>query len=493
MSLLDDLQPPDRPPIELDLTDARVTALLADLPGNILKGHGRTFTRMRFVRFTDPVMGRKWAGEVGQNLTTATALDAQSRGYKSTPSVDGGVFIGLYLTHAGLEKLGCSSASPAHPAFREGLLGRQTYSVRGGRGEEHLRDTAADWATDGYAQELHALLVVGFDAESRGEGERRFAEWLAKPGIELIDAGGRSTPEESGGRLFDAGGKAGRREVEHFGYRDGIAQLRFFPKSRPSQPEELSPLRQVLFELPAGARPAGSPPNFASFLVFRKIEQHVSEFQKGAQVVASKLMGDPSPTRLERAYAWIMGRFRDGSPLAKYDQPAADPANDFTYAGDAGPNGGRRCPFHAHVRKMNPRGDFNPIDQPINPSARLPVRRSVPFGERELLDGDQRVLAVDRPPPPGARVGLLFMAFVSSIEDQFEHIVTAWANQSGFPWASAQIDPLIGRTKIGNVSVPGPPGTGSTQFPRAVTTRGGAYLIALPRSFFAAMAAGRLP
>jgi hypothetical protein len=181
--------------------------------------------------------------------------------------------------------------------------------------------------------------------------------------------------------------------------------------------------------------------------------------------------------------------------LAKYDQPAADPANDFTYAGDAGPNGGRRCPFHAHVRKMNPRGDFNPnpIDQSINPSARLPVRRSVPFGERELLDVEQRVLAVDRPPPPGAQVGLLFMAFVSSIEDQFEHIVTTWANQSGFPWASAQIDPLIGRPPIGDVSVPGPPGTGSTQFPRAVTTRGGAYLIALPRSFFAAMAAGRLP
>lgn len=502
MSLLDDLQPPGQPTAELDLTDPRVASLLADLPGNILKGHGRTFTRMRFVRFTDPVMGRKWAGELGQTITTAADLAEQAAKFTKGAKTDGGVFVGLYLTQSGLLKLGCAAFVPANTAFRAGQLSA-TNTVPGGRAGTQLRDKSADWTADRYLQELHALFVVAYNPDDPtaddtcAEADRLYQDWLSRPGIEFA-----GTPEERGGRLFDSGGVAGRRELEHFGFRDGVATLRFLPKTRPTQPDDIFPLRQALRELPSvPGQPAGTS-RYGSFVVFRKLEQDVSTFRTGIARLASNLLGDATALGIERAYAWVVGRFRDGTPLALSDRPTNNPTDDFTFAGDEGSRadgGGRGCPFHAHIRKMNPRGDFDPMGQKMDPRARLPIRRSVPYGDRVLRDRAQRILAVDQPPPAGAKVGLLFFAFVSSIEDQFEHVVSAWANQSGFPWSRAPVDALLGRTKAGTVSVPGRPSsgpgneTGSLDLARCVLPRGGAYLFAPPPSFFRDLANGTIP
>jgi deferrochelatase/peroxidase EfeB len=319
----------------------------------------------------------------------------------------------------------------------------------------------------------------------------------------LADADGVQTPGESGARLFDDGGVDGRRDVEHFGFRDGIAGLRFLPpepgsvlKPGDSLPE-LFPLRHVLRPLPRTALGAAGSERFGSFLVFRKLEEKVDVFENNIARIASDLLQDPTNAGLERARAWVVGRFRDGSPLAVHSSPAKDDSNDFTFThpvDDSGSGGGRRCPFHAHIRKMNPRGDHG--DEAVDPRERLPVRRSMPYGNRVLSDPAKRILDITKPPAANEPVGLLFMAFVADIEKQFEHVIKAWSNGAGFPWPAAPVDAVMGRTTATTVAVPGPVqggSAGSAPFDRCIFARGGAYLFAPPWTFFDDLKAGRIP
>ena len=71
-----------------------------------------------------------------------------------------------------------------------------------------------------------------------------------------------------------------------------------------------------------------------------------------------------------------MGRFKDGTPLVKSDVPLGEfPAfNDFKYEDTDRP--AHKCPFHAHIRKVNPRG------QGILVGKRFITRRGIPYGER---------------------------------------------------------------------------------------------------------------
>lgn len=479
-ALLDALQPPGGVPVELDAADPRVRALLADVPANLLKGHGQVFTRFRFVRFRDRAGGRRWAAEVGRTVTVAAERPV--------------VTVALSFTAAGLRQLGCLDRVPVvlrggRDPFREGLL-TPRHAVRGGRAGELLGDGAEEWEP-AYRQELHALLAVSFDESARAEAERFWAAALARPELDLGGGVGPATPEEEGGRLYDAGGRSGGREVEHFGFRDGVAVMRFLPPAlHPSAARrnaDLYPLRQVLVPL-AGAEGAEQ---FGSFLVYRKLEQDVAAFDRQLGELAVAAYGDDSGLARERAGAWLMGRFRDGSPAVLHDRPVGDDTDDFTYrdpVDDAGRRGGgRRCPFHAHIRKMNPRGDHEPHEA-IDPRARLPVRRSLSYGRRPLRGGDERVLDPGLLPEPGERVGMLFLAYVADLGAQFEHLVEHWANRGGFPHG-APADPLIGRTAASAVAVPlpdvaGAGRAGARPFAGTVRARGGVYLFAPPRSFF---------
>jgi deferrochelatase/peroxidase EfeB len=493
-SILDDLQPPDRPVAWPDLGDPRVKALLADVPGNILKGHGRVFSAMQFVRFTDPAAARRWAADIGAHITTAAQQQEQTERWRAaqapaaTPealqTAAQDFFVGLYFTASGWAKLGLPLAADASEAFRFGLL-KNNHNVERGRAGRKLRDQEGEWEP-GYEQELHALLLVAFDEPARAPAEAFFSAAIQRGELERDTQGNLTAPGETGGRLYDEGGVTGRREVEHFGFRDGISQLHFLPPTVPGKSlrrDDLYPLRQVLVPLEQITGRAEDREVCGSFLVWRKLEQQVREFQDGIGKLAAHF-GDETERGKERARGWVVGRFRDGTPLALHDDPANRPTNRFDYdlPGDAGPEGGKFCPFHAHVRKMNPRGDHRPNAVP--PRNRLPVRRSVPFGRRAMRSTGGRELIVDQLPEVGEKVGLLFMAFVAGIEDQFEHLIQEWANAGHFPWPSPA-DPLVGRTEEPDVALPRPSGGQMTSFPRCVLPRGGAYLFALPASVFA--------
>jgi Dyp-type peroxidase family len=156
-----------------------------------------------------------------------------------------------------------------------------------------------------------------------------------------------------------------------------------------------------------------------SFLVVRKLRQRVDRLNARIAEQAT-LLGLPAPLLMAK----MMGRWPDGRPLAL---PEGGPTNDFNYAGDAQAS---RCPFHAHVRRANPRdlGLAGPVALP-----RL-LRRGMSYVG----------------PDEGER-GLVFMAFNANIAEQFE-VVQRWiarANSTG--GYAGQADPILG------VPTPGQP------------------------------------
>lgn len=470
-NILEELQPANGSNVPVTVGDALSLELLNDLPGNILIPHRRDFVRLYFVDHPDRDSSVAWLRSVGARITTASVQAGQ---INMAHDVDR-VFVGLYLTRHGLERAGIPRATfPADAAFDD-----RPGSVAARCGDGTIADPLADWERPfrNHTEPIGALLLLAFDEEEREAADNLQKNWVDIP---VQDRPTRMwvRAQENGGRLLNSTGQ----DVEHFGFVDGVAKMTFL-QSAPSIPPQAGwsdffPLKQVLRTLPVNPRSCGS------FLVFRKLEQDVSGFQQAIADLAPRLFGNADSSSLELTAAHIVGRFRDGTPLTLQSSPGLGPRDDFNYEASTteSRDAGQRCPFHAHIRKMNPRGDHDlntgnaPNDDSAAPTPRdrLPVRRSIPYGGRN----------------PGEPRGLLFMAFVRSIGENFEHLMQRWANAGAFPHTSANLDPLLGRqpgkTTIG-VRVPDPAGDGlrtTHPFTSCVTARGGVYLFAPPRSFF---------
>jgi Dyp-type peroxidase family len=139
-----------------------------------------------------------------------------------------------------------------------------------------------------------------------------------------------------------------------------------------------------------------------SFHVFRRLEQDVAAWRAAMERLA------PPELSADTLAAKAVGREPDGKPLIS----GASGDNDFDYDDDPE---GHEVPRWAHCRKVNPRNadTFNDRHHRI-------VRRAVPFGPAYDSDANQ------------AR-GLLFNAFMASIDHQFEFLQHSWAGDPKFP------------------------------------------------------------
>ena len=246
---------------------------------------------------------------------------------------------------------------------------------------------------------------------------------------------------ESGRKLTRSGGVGGDGEpaIEHFGFVDGISQP--LPIANDAEEERARrgadrwdpecPLSLVLAPDHPGAE------SFGSFLVFRKLEQNVRAFSRAVDSLADRA-GFVGRER-ERAGAWVVGRYRDGRPVLDGGSANGDFANDFLFSDD-----GRAlvCPFAAHVRKTNPRGDLAapPRNLPLEMERSLRIlRRGVTYGDRpDLVAG-----SANPDDLPEAGVGLLFMCFASRFEN-FE-IQQEGSDDNDFPEGGVGVDAVIGQ------------------------------------------------
>ena len=432
-------------PIEwnAEAKDPAMRAFLDDLQANILKGHGRHFTGNVFVSLAGMAPPAVAALLRGLSGYVTSALHQLRTGRSNAgPAVDGGPVRCLLLGAGAYRALGPLARMPGDAAFQAGMRGRT----------EILADPApaawgeGAWRPGNPAPDLMLLLAdSSFEAVTR---DLEAAEsWLNGTGARVLGVErGRAQF-----RTFKPGAKP--EGVEHFGYVDGRSQPLFLAedlrREREAEPPPAPPLTgfdpafppaQFILPDPNARQPMAA----GSYFVFRKLEQKVRAFKRAEKALAAALglTGEDA----ERAGAMVVGRFEDGTPLVLHpDATQAPPPNNFNYAQDAQ---GLKCPFQAHIRKSNPRGESTPKLPPGFPAERshIMARRGIPFGDvsRDFEDEGHE---------PEGDVGLLFMAYMADIAGQFEFTQATWVNNPKFLRGLAPgekptgIDPVIGQTK----------------------------------------------
>jgi deferrochelatase/peroxidase EfeB len=430
------------------LTDQDVHALLSDLQANILKGHGRDHTGNIFVSFggmpADKVahLLRRLAPLVTSALGQLREVDA----FKAT-HVPGGRVVCLFLARGAYEKLGVpENKRPGDAAFRAGMRVRgqlPQIPFAGLPPLPGLNDPPPNrWGGGPWSAanpEPDAMVLVADDDPGQVTAGLEAMERV------LDGSGARVLGVERGlaQRRKQEGGSPKGEGLEQFGYVDGRSQPLFLQEDLDGEPREVwdpaFPPSQFLVHDPMG-RGAFS---CGSYFVFRKLEQNVKRFkvQEDELAEALGLQGEEA----ERAGALVVGRFEDGTPVVASGEPkAGNPVNDFDFKGD--PNG-ELCPFRGHIRKTNPRGESDPGPGRRPPGLRaererLMARRGITYGQRAPRPEGADFPEDDR---PERDVGLLFMAYMADIQEQFEFTQAAWAGNGDFVRPNTGIDPVIGQ------------------------------------------------
>jgi Dyp-type peroxidase family len=172
-----------------------------------------------------------------------------------------------------------------------------------------------------------------------------------------------------------------------------------------------------------------------SFLVFRKLNQLVPEFNKWLDENGNVFKGGA-----EFLGARIVGRWKSGSfmfqeknssayccagtPIDKapfFDIPeiAKDPnqVNDFqyTFTNPDDQQDQTRCPFSAHLRKTNPRGDLTvPLGDEALARHRI-IRQGITFGPEVTKEEEYNKKTKQER-------GLIFVSYQSAIADGFAFV-----------------------------------------------------------------------
>lgn len=212
-----------------------------------------------------------------------------------------------------------------------------------------------------------------------------------------------------------------------------------------------------------------------SYLVYRKLEEDVTQFWKYITDYVNRRYGKDDPVEIKRIAAKFVGRWPNGVPLTKSPdddgQALAEKAaeehnnsylNDFGYIPhDAA---GMACPVGSHIRRSNPRDSLfddkdaeDPRDRYRNARRHRIMRRATSFGQLPehatdpnfFEDGripDYRTLNLPTP------VGIHFFGVNTNIAQQFEFIQQGWCNNAKFNGLDNNKDPVMG-DNIGEGSV----------------------------------------
>lgn len=410
----------------LDSTDLSNFKLLSNMQGNIIKGHGRDHTAHIFIHFQQMPETIKWINTLAEETLTSCQLQLKQREIFKRNHIAAGLFASFYLSAAGYKKL--DQKMPDDPSF---LAGMKATSVR-----NKLKDPQVNKWDEGYKDEIHAMLLLAHDStEDLGR--------ILKDFITIISVFAKVLHIEYGHAIRNQNGDG----IEHFGYADGVSQPLFLQ-------DEINALGKVdkwnpeaSLNLVLVKEKDRDETSMGSYFVYRKLEQKVRAFKKAEQGLADQL-GLKDEDR-ERAGAMIIGRFEDGTPVTKLNVDgiiASGVENNFNYDVD---KDGARCPYHAHIRKSNPRGGGVPAATTEFKSHMI-VRRGIPFGQRDVnTDIDPSI-----PQMPIDGVGLLFMCHQASIVKQFEFLQASWINDPNFPEANTGTDPLLGQGMLSKGKFP---------------------------------------
>lgn len=422
----------------LDESSPDASAFLGSIQGNIIKGHGRDFTAHIIVKMSGTADAvRQWiVGFADSHVTTAGAGRRQTSVWKAADASSAGEPFAMFvLSPTGYRYLGFTDAQMPMPRsdmftgaihaeyFRRGMKGQASIPSPPGRNYNDPPSTA--WAPE-YREDIDAMILLADDDPGRLEQTTQ-AIVASLSGLFLV-----RTIER--GKAQRAKFPRGELVIEHFGFQDGVSQPVMIKADLDKEVaargnshwNPAAPLGLVLVDHLGG---------YGSFMVFRKLEQNVAAFRAALDNAATAVGITP-----DLAGAMAVGRFKDGTPAVPTTviAPDADP-NDFHY--DQDPDGAK-CPFHAHIRKTNPRGDVPRIINPNNP-AFVEFERMRRIARRGITYGERPDLATGAGDPPTSGVGLLFMCFQSNL-DQFV-IQQEGSDSNTFVQPGVGVDATIGQ------------------------------------------------
>lgn len=418
--------------IDTDNPDKYQT-LLEDLQGNILKGHGRKHSVHLFVRFKPNQVeaAKAWIQGFAVSVTSAKKQADEAAQFRRN-KIPGDTFINFFLTCKGYEYLEIPPFKiPTDQAFRTGM---KDDSVKGLLGDPEV----STWDIS-LQEEIHGLIIL---ADDQLVSLLQTVNQLSQVLFQVAEIVHR----EDG---FVLRNKV-REPIEHFGFADGISQPLFLKqdvlKAKISDCgftrwDPRAPLNLLLVKDPNGH----TEDSYGSYLVYRKLEQDVEAFRQAQTALAEKLGVDEG-----LAGAYMVGRFADGTPVTLADRPAATPTNNFNYSDDPHEFGldpqPTKCPFHAHIRKTNPRGDTGRVVSSPDFQQSLDIERGHRIARRAVSYGE-----IDPTKAPKTGSGLLFLCFQGDISNQFNFMQASWANQNSFVKVNVGNDPIIGVAGNGEV------------------------------------------
>jgi len=476
----------DTPAEQVDVNASVFTPMLQNLQANILKPHGRDFARHIFLKFVGtPAEVKHWIKQqVAPLVTSAKQQYEASAKRNSAPAgaFDGGLSVGFYLSARGYAHLGFETSGFASESFRKGMKDQHDGVFSKALDLDNEDPPVERWEPQ-FRKEIHALVTLADDTLARVEGAALELQQGAASVAQVLGI-------EEGNVL-----RRDKEPVEHFGYFDGISQP-LFTKQDVEANRDRNPntaawnpsarLNLVLVDDPL----TRAPDAFGSYLVYRKLGQNVPRFVATVTQLAQSLGTNP-----DLAGAYVVGRFKDGTPvaLAEASAPGLSKDNDFNYDKDSA---GFRCPAHAHIRKVNPRGT-TPITSLTSEKRRRIARRGIPYGLPVSGVADN----LPSNDAPDAKRGLLFMCFQANIEDQFEFIQRTWVDNKHFPTSvltnglfhkDTGDDPLIGQDRDEAQRWPkkwgdDDRGKKTINFDAAVNLEGGEYLFAPSLPFLASL------
>lgn len=375
------------------------SALLQNLQANLIHPNDKQYNRCVFLQFSN-VSTSLLRTALAHMLLCKFRLTRAADSVKKTSLIRS-----FFLSYTGMKKLGLDISSfEEYNEFRLGMA-------------QSLNEKVPNWEGKYRTRKDAMFLLASDDKAQLEEAYEAIAAYLNQENIlEAIEF-------EDGERLYNEEGQ----HIEHFGFRDGITHPAIWREDGTLDVGYLK--KSFLVEEANGA--------YGSFFVVQKYQQDIAAFEQKTQELAEALGVNP-----EFAAAQVVGRFKNGMPLLLADSPEAInkpelqaaikafDANQLRYDAD---KSGTKCPFHAHIRKMNPR-DKLLMSSNFYPEFKRKftleiLRRSIPYTTSE---NDK---------------GMLFMSYQCDIRRQFEQLLK-WRDKDTFPNGELGIgiDPLIGTT-----------------------------------------------
>lgn len=395
------------------------------------------------LKIKDAAAAKKFLAAVAETITHADANSGETA-------------LNMGFTSNGLIALGYSNEENMHSfsrEFREGMVTAHRQRLLG----DFDSSDPSKWQWGGPNNErVDIMLMVFGKNESIAENYFQSLKQQFEPGLSIV-------------HVLD--GKPLPNDREHFGFRDGISQpvIKGSNVAAAGNNNDIDAGEFVLgYKNEYGVYPDAplvkvsqgnlellpdNPGGYGSngkrfkdiglngtYFVLRQLEQNVNGYWSFIKKQTIDENGIPNNEEATKIAAKMMGRWPSGAPLVKEpDKNLGVDSDDNSFGYKKEDKDGEKCPFGSHIRRMNPRDQFE--ESPKGISLKLTRRHRIMRRVRSY--GEDFIGSAENHQPNG-EVGLLFGCFNANIAKQFEFLQYTWANSPKFKRLYDDPDPIIG-------------------------------------------------